>query len=362
MTSPLAGVWIAEDVELIRRGVEDGSWVDGTLGVVGAGLDGLAAVVDPVGVLLQSGVAWLIEHVEPLSESLDWLAGDPAAIAANAQTWRDVGGEIQRQAEEVGHSVRFDLAEWTGLAADGYRDRSEQQRHALGALATASETMAAITEGAGFLIAAVRLLVRDAIAALVSRLVVYAAEAAATFGLATPLVVHQATTLIATWTARIANWLRGLLSSLRNLVPLSARIDDLIEQIRRLLRRPALNRVRRRGTGPIQLFALDSVRGVAAKYGIDIAGLDISLGNRSIRGICGQTRPDGSIVLYPTGFRSEEDLARTIAHERFHHDELAAGRPFPRSDEEFSAFEDRAYAHEDTWWENQPIRPDQETR
>jgi hypothetical protein len=39
--------------------------------------------------------------------------------------------------------------------------------------------VAAITEGAGFLIAAVRVLVRDAIATLVSRLVVYAAEEAA---------------------------------------------------------------------------------------------------------------------------------------------------------------------------------------
>ncbi|MET0423458.1 MAG: hypothetical protein ABW046_06265, partial [Actinoplanes sp.] len=54
--------------------------MDGTLGAVSAGLDGLALVSDPVGALLQYGIAWLIEHVQPLSEALDWLAGDPAAI------------------------------------------------------------------------------------------------------------------------------------------------------------------------------------------------------------------------------------------------------------------------------------------
>jgi hypothetical protein len=43
---PWAGVWIAEDIELIAQGVRGGSWVDGTLGVVGAGLDGLALVSD----------------------------------------------------------------------------------------------------------------------------------------------------------------------------------------------------------------------------------------------------------------------------------------------------------------------------
>lgn len=61
-------------------GVKNGSWVDGTLGVVGASRDGLAPMTDPVGALLQYGVAWIIEHVKPLSEALDWLAGDPVQI------------------------------------------------------------------------------------------------------------------------------------------------------------------------------------------------------------------------------------------------------------------------------------------
>jgi hypothetical protein len=64
---PWAGVWIAEDIESICAGVKNGSWVDGSLGSLGFGLDGLALVSDPVGVLLQYGVAWIIEHVRPLS-------------------------------------------------------------------------------------------------------------------------------------------------------------------------------------------------------------------------------------------------------------------------------------------------------
>ncbi|GAA2607032.1 hypothetical protein [Paractinoplanes durhamensis] len=42
--SAWAGVWIAEDIELIAQGVQNRSWVDGTLGAVGVGLDGLALV------------------------------------------------------------------------------------------------------------------------------------------------------------------------------------------------------------------------------------------------------------------------------------------------------------------------------
>ncbi|HET6484594.1 MAG TPA: hypothetical protein VFG35_31765 [Actinoplanes sp.] len=68
---PLAGVWIAEDIETILAGVRSGSWIDGTLGAVSAGLDTLAFVADPIGGLLQYGVAWILEHVKPLTEALD---------------------------------------------------------------------------------------------------------------------------------------------------------------------------------------------------------------------------------------------------------------------------------------------------
>ncbi|GIF04605.1 WXG100 family type VII secretion target [Actinoplanes siamensis] len=367
---PWAGVWIVEDIEMIRRGIENDSWVDGTLGVVGASLDGLALISDPLGVLLQYGASWIIEHVRPLSSALDWLAGDPASITANAHTWRNVANELHQQAEELGSAARLDLSEWAGDSSTAYRGRAGQQQQAIGALAKASETMAVITEGAGFLIAAVRVLVRDAIATLASRLVVYAAEEVASLGIATPLVVEQVTTLIGSWAAKIARWLRSLLHSLRNLLPAIRRIGDLIGEIKRILNRihsgeegaEALNRVKKRGAGPVQLFNLESVRDIAAKYGIDIADLKISLGSRTTRGICGRTLPDGSIVLFPTGFRSEEDLAKTLAHERFHHDELAAGKPFPKNEEEFDAFEDRAYAYEEQWWNNQPIRPEPRKR
>ncbi|BAL86477.1 hypothetical protein AMIS_12570 [Actinoplanes missouriensis 431] len=366
MTSAVAGIGIAEDIELIAGSVRNGSWIDGTLGVTGAGLEALAYVADPVGMLLQSGAAWLLEHVRPLSAALDQLAGDPVPIEGNARTWREAAEGLREQAAEIGWSVRHDLSEWEGAAAEAYRARSGGEQHATVALAAAAETMAALIEGAGTLVAAVRLLVRDAIAFLVSRLVTYAAEAAFSLGLATPLVVGQVTAAISAWGARIAGFLRGLLHSLRNLVPLTRALTDHIGRAAAVFN-PAragetLNRVRRIGDGPPQPFKMRSVRQIAARYGIDISDLRIELGRPTFRGACGQTLPNGTIKLYMQGFRSEEDLARTLVHERFHRNELAAGRPYPRDDAEFDAFEDRAYAHEDEWWENQPIRPEPRAR
>ncbi|MEV6799482.1 WXG100 family type VII secretion target [Micromonospora rifamycinica] len=234
-----AGIWIGEDIELIAQGVRTGSWIDGSLGVVSAGLDALALVSDPVGALLQYGIAWLIEHVRPLSEALDWLAGDPAQITAHAQTWRNVAASLRADAADLTHAVRTEVAGWGGDAGPAYRAWAAEQHRAVTALAEGADTLAAATEGAAGLVAAVRLLVRDAIAACVSRLIVYAGELLVTGGLATPLVVEQVTTLVGSWAARIARLLRGLLASLRRLLPELRRLGDLIERLKQALNRLA---------------------------------------------------------------------------------------------------------------------------
>ncbi|GAA3348323.1 hypothetical protein GCM10020358_66380 [Amorphoplanes nipponensis] len=233
MTDAWAGVWIAEDIELIIGGVRAGSWIDGTLGVVGAGLDGLALVSDPAAALLQYGIAWLIEHVKPLSEALDWLAGDPARIAAHARTWRNVAGALHDQAADLTRRARWDVADWTGAAGASYRGHADQRARKLRTLGTAAEGMAVMTEAAGALIGTVRLMVRDAVATVVSRLIGYAGELIATAGLATPLVVEQVTTLCASWGARIARWLRGLIASLRRLGEAMRRLGDRVGDLGR---------------------------------------------------------------------------------------------------------------------------------
>jgi uncharacterized protein DUF6883 len=229
--SAWSGVWIAEDIDLIGQGVRSGRWVDGSLGVVGAGLDGLALVSDPVGALLQYGVSWLIEHVRPLSRALDWLAGDRAAIVAQAQTWRNVAASVRAESAAVDRAVRADVRDWSGAAAVAYRRWVAARGRSLEALGAAADVMAAVVEGAGALIGTVRVMVRDAVATVVSRLVVYAAEVVGSLGLATPVVVEQVSALCAAWAARIAGWLRALIASLRKLMGLCARLAELIKSL-----------------------------------------------------------------------------------------------------------------------------------
>ena len=362
-----AGIWIAEDIELIAQGVRNGSWIDGTLGTVGAGLDALALVSDPVGALLQYGIAWLIEHVQPLSEALDWLAGDPGQIAAHTQTWRNVAANLRDEADQLARAVRWDIGDWTGSAADAYRGWAQQRGQNLQAVAKASDTMALMTEGAGLLIGTVRLMVRDAVATVVSRLIVYAGELVASAGLATPLVIEQVATLCASWGARIARWLRALIASLRKLGEamgrLGARVHDLKGLSRRadgdgLLHRPGADGITRNGVKI--LMSAENIRVVADKWGIDLHGVKIVM-NKGRDGLAGITGPDGTVYLTRAAFRSEEELARTLEHERFHVQQVRDGMPYPTVGENTDPWEGPAIAHEERWWENHPLnRPDGE--
>jgi uncharacterized protein YukE len=235
--SPWEGVWLAEDVSTIVAGVRSRSWVDVSIGGVSAGLDTLAFAVDPVGSVLQYGASWLMEHVRPLTEALDWLAGDPGQITAGAQTWRNVAAALHANTDDALRSVRWDTSEWEGTAGDAYRDWTSNQQNAITALATAADGMATIVEEAGFLIATVREMVRDAIAIVVSRLLDYAAEELFSLGALTGLVLNQATALCSAWGDRIARWMRKLLGSLRRLNGLADKLHEAMEAIARLLRR-----------------------------------------------------------------------------------------------------------------------------
>ncbi|WP_229715762.1 WXG100 family type VII secretion target [Mangrovihabitans endophyticus] len=232
-------MWLAEDIQVIVHGVRNGNWIEASLGGVAGSLDALAFVSDPVGSLLQYAVAWIIEHVRPLSQALDWLAGDPAQIAAHAQTWRNVASSLRDQADDWDRAVRSDTSEWTGIAADAYRKWAGRQNGAVAGMAEAAGAMAAITETAGMLVAGVRMLVRDAIAVLVSRLITYAGEALFSLGLATPVVVEQVSTLCAAWSARISRWLRDLISSLVRLRGMADNLAGRIDALRGLFRRTA---------------------------------------------------------------------------------------------------------------------------
>jgi hypothetical protein len=98
-------------------------------------------------------------------------------------------------------------------------------------------------------------------------------------------------------------------------------------------------------------MTMESVHRVADKYGIDISGMRFRKINKTVRGPFGSTAPDRSTTLYRYAFLSEEQLARTLVHERYHVQQLNSGMGYPETYDAGNAWETAAQAYEDWWWE-----------
>ncbi|MEU6155010.1 hypothetical protein ABZ816_34000 [Actinosynnema sp. NPDC047251] len=54
----------------------------------------------------------LMEHVRPLKDMLDWLAGDPPVIESYSTTWGNVAGELGEVAVDYRAAVASGTAGW----------------------------------------------------------------------------------------------------------------------------------------------------------------------------------------------------------------------------------------------------------
>ncbi|GID96172.1 DUF4157 domain-containing protein [Amorphoplanes digitatis] len=379
-TTWYAGLGLVEDATQICDGIHDNSWVDTTLGGVGGSLDILATAIDPLGTLVAWGVSWLIEHVQPLKDALDWLAGNPDEIAAHAATWANVSAHTTSTHQQYADAVRAQTGGWTSASGDAYRGHAAGQLDAIGGIATATQAISYAVEGAGLLVGLVRGIVRDLIAqfvaTLAARLPQWLAAEGLTLGIATPVVASQVAILVAKWANKIQSFIRALLNSLRRLNgkldDLTAVLDALKQALRRLSRSdpttgapdipsgpyffsksPARSNRDVLDNGPGTPMTLDNVNEIAGRMDIDLRDVDVVIISdaEEIRYLdhmdAGAYTPSelngAQIRLGPASFADDETLAATIAHEHTHVRQQRAGEHLQRP---LNELEDQAYDSE----------------
>lgn len=240
-TTAVTGIGIAESAQGLAHGVSNGDWVEAGLSAAGVGLEVLSMVIDPLGTLASYGVSWLIEHVRPLKEALDWFAGDPPVIRSFSETWANVAREVNAVATDLTNEANAGTSGWTGTAADTYRGHSAETADAIAGAATLADGISAGVMIMGEVVAFVREFIRDMVGELVGRLISWALEEVATLGLATPLVVAQATSAIAKVVNKISDLVRKLVKTIGNVAPrikkVISKLDEIIAKLAKLMRK-----------------------------------------------------------------------------------------------------------------------------
>jgi uncharacterized protein YukE len=209
------GSSLAEGVEGLIDALNGQGWVDPVLAGVGFGVEVVATVLDPFSALLANGLGWAMEYFQPLREMLDALTGMPDVIASHATTWDNMATHLQQMSEDLHALLTRDLPNWQGDAADAYRTLASHNVNAIGGLGAVSTAMAMATEGAGALVKFTREIVRDLIADLVARVIVWAIEAI--FVVTIPVIAAQIVAAVVKWAGRILTYTTGLVNSLTNL-------------------------------------------------------------------------------------------------------------------------------------------------
>jgi len=233
--SATSGTFLIDDVVSLAGNIRDGNWVEAGLDAAVTAIDAVATYSDPLGSAIAAGIGFILDHLEPLKGWLNDLTGDAAQVAANAGTYANVSAGLGTEATIVARSVTADLSEMSGAAIVAYRAFMGDLVETLRALADGADASSGALETASMLVQVVHDLVRDAIAEIVGSAISYAAELILTLGAATPLVIEQVSTRVASLSARLGSNVTGLVRSVGNLKDLIKRLDELIQSLKRFL-------------------------------------------------------------------------------------------------------------------------------
>ncbi|MFB9925567.1 RHS repeat-associated core domain-containing protein [Amycolatopsis halotolerans] len=229
------GVNVLDDAIGAYDGIKSGSWIEGGIAALGTAMDLLTIAMNPVGTLISYGLNWLIEHVKPLQDALNQLAGDADQITAYSQTWGNIAKAVEKAAKDLGDSVQKDTAHWGGQAADAYRANVKNKIDHLNAAATCASGISTVVEVVGVITAAVRAMVRDMITQAVGDFIQDALEEVCSLGLGTPVVVAQVVEQVSAWIEKIGALVKKLINSVEKLRPLMSKLEEIFAAVKKVM-------------------------------------------------------------------------------------------------------------------------------
>ncbi|GIT80505.1 hypothetical protein LLS1_21740 [Leifsonia sp. LS1] len=226
--TPFSGAGLLDSGTQLASAIESGDWVEGGMAAFAAAADTIATVSDPLGSLIAAGLGWLIDHFEPLKGWFNDLTGDAGEVQAFAQTWTNIQKQLQASGDELTR-ILGDVDELAGEAMDAYRRFQQDSAQHLHGAATWAGAMATGLGIASTIVQVVHDIVRDVLSQLVGSAISWASEAVLSLGLATPWIVEQVSTRVASWTAKVGSKMTALVRSVKAL-------SKLLDELRGLLR------------------------------------------------------------------------------------------------------------------------------
>ncbi|WP_269843746.1 Tox-REase-5 domain-containing protein [Actinomyces qiguomingii] len=240
----LSGLRLIEDGRDVVDALETDSWVDDAFAGFGTVVDAVALVVDPIGEVLGTAIAWAIEHLDPLKTWLYELTGDPGQVAAGAGTWANIAAKLDTCSEDLTDSVRVRLAGQSSLAVEAYKSFQLDNAVRLSLLGSLAGAVSKGLTVASVIVQVVHDMVRDAIADVLSKLTTKLGLTLVTAGVAGIWAAPALMEDVSEWAVRLRREVSAVVRSACSLGKLfkraNALMDDLADSLKGLGSRPAM--------------------------------------------------------------------------------------------------------------------------
>ncbi|MFZ4840879.1 hypothetical protein [Mycetocola saprophilus] len=226
-TTPFSGLWLIEDGQGIAAGIENGDWLATGMSVVGGALDAAAAIIDPIGQLLGMGMAWVLDHIAPISDWFKQLTGDAGQVAGFGQTWANVATRMHESGDLLSNRLG-DLEGMAGATIDAYRAYAGDFAKHLHMLGDWSKAISTGLQAASTLVQVVHDLIRDILSQLVGTAVSAVVTSAVTLGAGIPVAIAQIGTRLASLLPKATKAIKGMVESFKALQNMIRQLGPII--------------------------------------------------------------------------------------------------------------------------------------
>ncbi|WP_431972429.1 hypothetical protein [Nocardia sp. bgisy134] len=206
---------LAGDAWDIYGNIRAGNIGESVFGAAGVGASIAEAITDPFAFVGGQIARWMFEHIEPMRQALESLAGNPTMVEAYSTSWFEISKELTGIGEAWKTGLTTDISTWTGSAGDAYRNRANEL---IDKISTAAGLAAGLSmDLVSKWVDIARTLVRDILSSMIGAAIGYTIELAVTAGAAAGHVIASALRRFARDSLEISVYLKDLAKSFMDL-------------------------------------------------------------------------------------------------------------------------------------------------
>ncbi|MFD4438164.1 hypothetical protein ACFWPK_00130 [Nocardia sp. NPDC058519] len=180
------------------------------------------AKFDPFNIVGALLMGWMLENIEPMRKTLDWLMGNPDMVKAYSASWENISKELTKAAATWNTELQKDVSEWAGAAGTAYKTKADAFMADIEAKSSLASSLSKVNAALGDMVEGFRGMLIEVLNWLAGVLVEAAAIIICTGGTASFGAVARASVGISGAGSKTAQIVRAVVleaSSLLGMVP-----------------------------------------------------------------------------------------------------------------------------------------------